>query len=102
VADGAPILSSVGLRPALAGAAATFSGIGLSRFAYVPLFPAMVSAGWVTGPEGGLLGAFNLAGYLAGCSVPGRLRAASAPPLPSISGWCWPSWPSRHARPIWV
>jgi predicted MFS family arabinose efflux permease len=57
---------SVGLRPAFAGAAATFSGIGLSRFAYVPLFPAMVSAGWITGPEGALLGALNLAGYLAG------------------------------------
>lgn len=54
------------LRPALAGAAAAFSGIGLARFAYVPLFPAMVAAGWVTGPEGGLLGAVNLAGYLAG------------------------------------
>ena len=54
------------LRPALAGIAATLSGVGLSRFAYVPLFPAMVSAGWVTGAEGALLGALNLAGYLAG------------------------------------
>lgn len=54
------------LRPAFAGMAATFSGIGLSRFAYVPLFPAMVSAGWISGAEGGLLGALNLAGYLAG------------------------------------
>jgi predicted MFS family arabinose efflux permease len=54
------------LSPALAGAAATFSGIGLARFAYVPLFPAMLAAGWVTGPEGGLLGAMNLAGYLIG------------------------------------
>jgi predicted MFS family arabinose efflux permease len=54
------------LNPAFAGAAATFSGIGLARFAYVPLFPAMVAAGWVTGPEGGFLGAMNLAGYLMG------------------------------------
>jgi MFS family permease len=54
------------LNPAFAGAAATFSGIGLARFAYVPLFPAMVAAGWVTGPEGGFLGAMNLAGYLIG------------------------------------
>src|SRR5262249_30419904 len=54
------------LGPAFAGAAATLSGIGLARFAYVPLFPAMVTAGWVTGPEGGLLGAMNLAGYLVG------------------------------------
>ncbi len=55
-----------GLRPAFAGAAATFSGIGLARFAYVPLFPAMVAAGWVSGAEAGLLGAVNLGGYLAG------------------------------------
>ena len=57
---------SLDLRPAFAGAAATFSGIGLSRFAYVPLFPAMVGAGWITGPQGALLGALNLTGYLAG------------------------------------
>src|SRR5262245_31695282 len=54
------------LAPAFAGAAATFSGIGLARFAYVPLFPAMVAASWATGPESGFLGATNLAGYLIG------------------------------------
>lgn len=55
-----------GLKPAFAGAAGTFSGLGLARFAYVPLFPAMVSAGWVSGGQAGLLGALNLAGYVAG------------------------------------
>ena len=54
------------LRPALAGTAATCTGIGLARFAYVPLFPAMVAAGWVDGGGAGLLGAANLLGYLAG------------------------------------
>src|SRR4051812_11509797 len=44
------------LRPALAGAGATLSGIGLARFAYVPLFPAIVAVGWVSGAEGGFLG----------------------------------------------
>jgi len=62
------------LRPAFAGAAGTLSGIGLARFAYVPLFPAMVAAGWVTGPEGGLLGAMYLAGYLVGV-LGGRMVA---------------------------
>jgi predicted MFS family arabinose efflux permease len=70
------------LRPAFAGAAATLSGIGLSRFAYVPLFPAMVSAGWISGPEGALLGALNLAGYLAGVlggrRLAGRIGTAQA------------------------
>jgi hypothetical protein len=61
-----PAGPELSLNPAFAGAAATFSGIGLARFAYVPLFPAMVAAGWVTGAEGGFLGAMNLAGYLIG------------------------------------
>ncbi|MFC4169745.1 YbfB/YjiJ family MFS transporter [Teichococcus aestuarii] len=54
------------IRTALAGAGALCAGIGLARFAYVPLFPAMVAAGWVEGGEAGLLGACNLTGYLAG------------------------------------
>lgn len=51
---------------ALRGTAATFMGIGLARFAFVPLFPAMVAAGWVDGEGAGLLGAMSLAGYLGG------------------------------------
>src|SRR3954471_14669048 len=70
------------LRPALAGAAATLSGIGLARFAYVPLFPAMVAAGWVSGAQAGFLGAVNLTGYLVGVlggrSLAGRLGTARA------------------------
>jgi predicted MFS family arabinose efflux permease len=66
--------------PALAGAAATCSGIGLARFAYVPLFPAMVAAGWVDGAGAGLLGALNLTGYLIGVlSARGLARAISVP-----------------------
>ena len=68
------------LAPALAGAAATCSGIGLARFAYVPLFPAMVAAGWVDGAGAGLLGAINLTGYLIGAlSAPRVGRALSIP-----------------------
>src|SRR3954468_24421787 len=61
-----PAPAPAALRPVLAGAAATLSGIGLARFAYVPLFPAMVAAGWATGAEGGFLGAVNFSGYLIG------------------------------------
>ncbi|WP_160935662.1 YbfB/YjiJ family MFS transporter [Teichococcus coralli] len=50
----------------LAGAGAVCAGIGLARFAYVPLFPALVAAGWVSGAEAGLLGACNFTGYLLG------------------------------------
>src|SRR5215470_12610168 len=74
----APVKSS--LRPAFAGAAGTLAGIGLARFAYVPVFPAMVAAGWVTGPEGGFLGATNLAGYLLGVLGGRRLAARIGTP----------------------
>ena len=68
------------LRPALAGAAATCSGNGLARFAYVPLFPAMVAAGWVDGGGAGMLGAAALAGYLVGVLGGGWLaRGAGVP-----------------------
>lgn len=53
-------------RTALAAACAPCSGIGLARFAYVPLFPALVAGGWVDGGGAGLLGAVNMAGYLIG------------------------------------
>lgn len=62
-----------GMAPAFAGAGAVLSGIGLARFAYVPLFPAMVAAGWVDGAEAGLLGAGNFLGYLLGVLAGRRL-----------------------------
>lgn len=55
-----------GWLPALAGLAATLLGVGLGRFAYTPLLPALVAEGWLSGPQAALLGAFNLAGYLLG------------------------------------
>lgn len=65
----------VSLRLAWAGAGAVAAGIGLARFAYVPLFPVMVAEGWVDGAGGGLLGAGNLAGYLLGVAAGRRLAA---------------------------
>lgn len=56
-------------RPALAAACAPCSGIGLARFAFTPLFPALVAAGWVDGAGAGLLGAANMAGYLGGAML---------------------------------
>lgn len=57
------------LALALSGTAATAAGIGLARFAFVPLFPALVGEGWVSGGEAGLLGAAALAGYLGGVAL---------------------------------
>lgn len=87
------------LRPALAGAAATASGNGLARFAYVPLFPAMVGAGWVDGAEAGTLGAAALAGYLVGTllgrragqrlGVPGTLDLGMALVVAALAACAW-------------
>lgn len=41
-------------------------GVGLARFAYTPLLPAVVEAHWFAPAAAAYLGAANLAGYLAG------------------------------------
>ncbi len=64
------------LSVALSGTAATAAGIGLARFAFVPLFPALVKEGWVSGREAGVLGAAALTGYLIGVAGAPRLAAA--------------------------
>ena len=65
-------------RAVLAGLAATLVGIGLARFAYTPLLPALIEADWFSASDAAYLGAANLAGYLAGALL-GRPLAARAP-----------------------
>jgi predicted MFS family arabinose efflux permease len=87
------------LRFASAGAAATASGNGIARFAYVPLFPAMVTAGWVDGGQAGTLGAAALLGYLIGTligpmvarriGVPRLLDAGMALIVVSLAACAW-------------
>ena len=50
----------------LAGACATLIGIGLARFAYTPMIPALVQAHWFSASAANYLGAANLFGYLLG------------------------------------
>jgi predicted MFS family arabinose efflux permease len=64
--------------PTLAGAAAMLVGVGLGRFAYTPLIPAVVSAGWFDGGGAAYVGAANLAGYFAGALVAHRFAGAGA------------------------
>ena len=59
----------------LAGLSASLVGIGLSRFAYTPLVPALIDAGWFTPAATAYLGAANLAGYLAGALAARHLAA---------------------------
>lgn len=60
------VASRLNVTALLAGAMATFVGIGLARFAYTPIIPALVEANWFTATEAAYLGAANLLGYLGG------------------------------------
>jgi MFS family permease len=53
-------------RGVLSAFRASLIGIGLARFAYSPLLPAIVGAQWFEPATAAYLGAANLAGYLAG------------------------------------
>jgi predicted MFS family arabinose efflux permease len=67
-----------GWHATLSGACASLVGIGLARFAYTPLLPAIIDAGWFAPSAAAYLGAANLAGYLAGALL-GRPMAARLP-----------------------
>ncbi|AMR82315.1 YbfB/YjiJ family MFS transporter [Cupriavidus nantongensis] len=63
------------LHAAFAGLSASLVAIGLARFAYTPLIPALIQAHWFSAADAVSLGAANFAGYLAG-ALSGRLLAA--------------------------
>ena len=62
-------------RAVFSAFAASLIGIGLSRFAYTPLLPAIIDAHWFKAGAAAYLGAANLAGYLAGALAGRRLAA---------------------------
>jgi len=71
----APSLTSFGLEWAVfSGLAALLVGIGLSRFGYTPLVPALIQEGWLDPSQAAYAGAANLAGYLTGAVAVARLR----------------------------
>lgn len=55
--------------PLWAGLCASLVGIGLARFAYTPLVPALIEAQWFSASAVVYLGAANLVGYLIGALV---------------------------------
>lgn len=65
-------------RAVLAGLCASLVGLGLARFAYTPLLPAIIGAHWFGASQATYLGAANLAGYLAGALLAGPLVARSS------------------------
>jgi predicted MFS family arabinose efflux permease len=62
-----------------AGLAGSLVGIGLARFAYTPLIPALIAAGWFSPAQAAYLGAANLGGYLVGALAARPLAARAAP-----------------------
>ncbi|WP_426614805.1 YbfB/YjiJ family MFS transporter [Bradyrhizobium sp. McL0616] len=69
-------------RYAMAGLSASLVGLGLARFSYTPLIPALIAAKWFSPSDVVYLGAANLAGYLAGAlaarAVATRIGAVNA------------------------
>lgn len=65
-------------KPVAAASASSLVGIGLARFAYTPLLPALISAHWFASAAAAYLGAANLAGYLVG-ALTGRVMARHWP-----------------------
>jgi len=68
-------------RSTVSGLAGSLVGIGLARFAYTPLLPAIVAAGWFAPSEAAYLGAANLAGYLAGALLGAPLAGRIPTPV---------------------
>ncbi len=88
-------------RPTLSAFCASLVGIGLARFAYTPLLPALVDARWFDTAAAAYLGAANLMGYLGGALVAGAaarrfnprrcLRAAMTTATVSLIACAWPA-----------
>jgi MFS family permease len=56
-------------RAAFSGLLAMLTSIGIARFGYSPLVPALVAAHWFSAPAAFWLGATNLLGYLIGAAA---------------------------------
>ncbi len=62
------------VRLSIGGAATLLVGMGIGRFSYTPLLPALIDEGWLSSAEAGAVAAFNLAGYLTGALAAPWLR----------------------------
>jgi predicted MFS family arabinose efflux permease len=70
---------------ALAGLCANLVGIGIARFAYTPLIPALITAQWFSAADATYFGAVNLFGYLAG-ALAGRHMAQRTGTVVALRG----------------
>ena len=65
----------VWLHLSIAGAATLLVGMGIGRFSYSPMIPALVEAGQFSAPQAGYIGASNFFGYLVGTLAAPLMRA---------------------------
>lgn len=88
------------MRATVAALCANLVGIGIARFGYTPLIPALIAGGWFAPSAAVYLGAANLAGYLAGAlaarvlalrlGAPQTLRGAMAVTTVSLLACAFP------------
>lgn len=74
-------LTTHDLPALMTGIMATLAGIGIARFAYTPLLPAIIQEGWFTASQGAYLGAANLLGYFIGALAAHTLSERFSPRL---------------------
>lgn len=67
------------IRATVAALSANLVGIGIARFGYTPLIPALIAAGWFRPSAAVYLGAANLLGYLAGALTARRVGRLIGP-----------------------
>lgn len=72
-------LTTDDLPALMTGIMATLAAIGIARFAYTPLLPAIIQQGWFSASQGAYLGAANLLGYFVGALVAHALSERFAP-----------------------
>lgn len=71
-------------RVAIGGGAGMFVGMGLGRFSYTAMVPALVDGGVLTAVEAGQVGMLNLFGFMGGAALSARLLGAG--PLRRVLG----------------
>ena len=73
-------------RVAIGGGGGMFVGMGLGRFSYTAMVPALISSGELTALEAGRVGTLNIAGFAFGAliSVPLRSRLREFPTLVAV------------------